>query len=133
MTSSAKPCTPSPLSDLDSGWTPESDPSDSRFHWDPEDLLRRTSPILSVRSFNIGRAIEPCSKGKVYALAERGQPPVLRVVSRIRDRTLEEPDQLFSDLILAAQSEAEYQELGSNSVTQPVSDFDLDVSPLEPR
>ncbi|KAJ4177929.1 hypothetical protein NW767_014984, partial [Fusarium falciforme] len=116
-----------------SGWTPESDPSDSRFHWAPEDLLRPTGPILSVRSFNIGRAIDPYSKGKVYPLAERGRPPVLRLVSRIRNRTLKELDQLFSDLILAAQSEAEYQELGSNSVTQPVSDFDLDVTPLEPR
>ncbi|RSL79397.1 hypothetical protein CEP52_017529 [Fusarium oligoseptatum] len=111
-----------------SGWAPESDPSDSRFHWVPEDLLRRTGPILSVESFNIGRAVEPCSKGKVYPLAERGQPPILRLVSRIRNRTLEELDQLFSDLILAAQSEAEYQEFGENSATQPASDFDLDVT-----
>ncbi|KAH6983930.1 hypothetical protein EDB80DRAFT_824387, partial [Ilyonectria destructans] len=110
-----------------SGWTPDSDPSDSRFHWTPEDLLRRTGPILSVGSFNIGRAIEPCSKGKIYPLAERGQPPILRLVNRIRNRTLEELDRLFGDLIAAAQSEAEYQELGSNSVTPPVADLDAEI------
>ncbi|KAH6960098.1 hypothetical protein BKA56DRAFT_190504 [Ilyonectria sp. MPI-CAGE-AT-0026] len=111
-----------------SGWTPDSDPSDSRFHWAPDDLLRCTGPILSIESFAIGRAVEPRSEGKIYPLAERGQPPVLRLVNRIRNRTLEELDQLFSDLIAAAQSEAELQETGSNSATQPVSNFDLDMT-----
>jgi hypothetical protein len=99
-----------------SGWTPESDPFDRRFHWAPDDLLQCTATTLFVDAFNIGRAIEPCSKGKIYPLAERGRPPRLRLVSRIRNRTLEELDQVFSELIRTAQTESMNQQAGDNSM-----------------
>ncbi|KAG6978004.1 hypothetical protein FocnCong_v021628 [Fusarium oxysporum f. sp. conglutinans] len=89
-----------------SGWTPESDPLDRRFHWAPDDLLQCTATTLFVDAFNIGRAVEPCSNGKIYPLAERGRPPILRLVKRIRNSTLEELDQLFSELIRVVQTES---------------------------
>ncbi|KAH7191241.1 hypothetical protein DER44DRAFT_815737 [Fusarium oxysporum] len=99
-----------------SGWTTESDPLDQRFHWTPDDLLQFTATTLFVDAFNIGRAIGPCSKGKIYPLAERGRPPRLRLVSRIRNRTLEELDQVFSELIRTAQTESMNQQAGDNSM-----------------
>lgn len=93
-----------------SGWTPDCDPSDPRFHWTPESLLQCTSSTIFINSFKIGRAVKPGSRsGFIYPLAERGQPPVLRLVNRIRGRTLEELDQLFSDVIVSAQSGPEFQ------------------------
>ena len=115
------------------GWTPESDPSDPHFHWTPEDLLGSAGPTISIESFNIGRAIKPNSKGEVYPLAERGRPPILRLVNKIRDHTLQELDLLFSDLIAAAQLNSESQgstdnsrspEHASVSVLNPVSGSD---------
>ncbi|KAF5627601.1 hypothetical protein F25303_10754 [Fusarium sp. NRRL 25303] len=99
-----------------SGWTPESDPLDRRFHWNPDDLLQCTATTLFVDAFNIGRAVEPCSNGKIYPLAERGRPPILRLVKRIRNSTLEELDQLFSELIRIAQTESMDRQAGNSSM-----------------
>ncbi|EWY79585.1 hypothetical protein FOYG_17279 [Fusarium oxysporum NRRL 32931] len=121
-----------------SGWTPDSDLSDPRFHWTPENLLQCTGNIIPINSFKIGRAVKPGGgRGGNYPLAERGRPPVLRLVNRIRGRTLEELGQLFSDLIISAQSESESQ--GSidhsrspvhTSVSVPdlVSDFEVNTT-----
>ncbi|KAM6508532.1 hypothetical protein FALCPG4_018372 [Fusarium falciforme] len=93
-----------------SGWTPDCDPSDPRFHWTPESLLQCTGRTIFINSFKIGRAVKPGSRsGFIYPLVERGHPPVLRLVNRIRGRTLEELDQLFGDLIISVQSEPESQ------------------------
>ncbi|KAH7220405.1 uncharacterized protein BKA55DRAFT_697460 [Fusarium redolens] len=99
-----------------SGWTPESDPLDRRFHWTPDDLLQCTATTLFVDAFNIGRAVEPCSNGKIYPLAERGRPPILRLVKRIRNSTLEELDQLFSELIRIVQTESMDKQAGNSSM-----------------
>ncbi|RYC77426.1 hypothetical protein BFJ63_vAg19700, partial [Fusarium oxysporum f. sp. narcissi] len=99
-----------------SGWTPESDPLDRRFHWTPDDLLQCTATTLFVDAFNIGRAVEPCSNGKIYPLAERGRPPTLRLVKRIRNSTLEELDQLFSELIRIVQTESMDKQAGNSSM-----------------
>jgi hypothetical protein len=99
-----------------SGWTPESDPLDRRFHWAPDDLLQCTATTLFVDAFNIGRAVEPCSNGKIYPLAERGRPPILRLVKRIRNSTLEELDQLFSELIRIVQTESMDKQAGNSSM-----------------
>ncbi|KAF4470696.1 hypothetical protein FALBO_2410 [Fusarium albosuccineum] len=88
-----------------SGWTPDCDPSDPCFHWTPESLLRRAGDTITIDSFRFGRAVKPGGRGGfIYPLAERGQPPVLRLVNRIRGRTLEELGQVFGDLIVSAQS-----------------------------
>jgi hypothetical protein len=80
-----------------SGWTPDCDPSDSRFQWTSERLLRCARSTIAIDSFKFGRAVKPGSRGNfIYPLAERGRPPVLRLVDRIRGRTLEELDQLQS-------------------------------------
>ncbi|KAH8653280.1 hypothetical protein BGZ61DRAFT_573662 [Ilyonectria robusta] len=93
-----------------SSWTPDCDPSDPRFHWTPESLLQYTSSTIFINSFKIGRAVKPGSRsGYIYPLAEQGQPPVLRLVNRIRGRTLKELDQVFGDLIVSAQSGPELQ------------------------
>ncbi|KAF9776909.1 hypothetical protein IL306_004841 [Fusarium sp. DS 682] len=87
-----------------SGWTPDCDPSDSRFQWTSESLLRCARRTIAIDSFKFGRAVKPGSRGNfIYPLAERGRPPVLRLVDRIRGRTLEELDQLFSELTVPTQ------------------------------
>ncbi|KAH6952333.1 hypothetical protein BKA56DRAFT_682243 [Ilyonectria sp. MPI-CAGE-AT-0026] len=121
-----------------SGWTPDSDLSDPRFHWTPENLLQYTNNTVSINSFKIGRAVK-LGGGREgnFPLAERGRPPVLRLVDRIRGRTLEELDRLFSDLIESAQSESESQGRSDNSrspvhtsvsVPNLVSDFEVNTN-----
>jgi hypothetical protein len=93
-----------------SGWTPDCDPSDPCFHWTPESLLQCAGSTITIDSFKIGRAVKPGSRsGFIYPQAERGQPPVLRLVDRIRGRTLVELDQLFGELIVSAKSGPEFQ------------------------
>lgn len=99
-----------------SGWTPKCDSSDSRFRWTTESLLGCAVYTITTDSFKFGRAVKPGSRGRfIYSLAERGQPPVLRLVDRIRGRTLEELDQLFNDLIVSTQPGLGFQEDAVNA------------------
>jgi hypothetical protein len=99
-----------------SGWTEDCDPSEPRFHWTSEDLLRYVGGTVTIGSFKIGRAVQSGSrKGFIYPLAERGRPPVLRLTDRIRGRTLEELERLFSDIVRSAQTESEF-ERGATSI-----------------
>ncbi|KAJ0127482.1 E3 ubiquitin-protein ligase [Fusarium oxysporum f. sp. albedinis] len=64
-----------------SGWTPGCDPSDSRFQWTSESLLRCARSTIAIDSFKFGRAVKPGSRGNFIAVKKHAEGVLVRVTS----------------------------------------------------
>ncbi|KAH6975809.1 hypothetical protein EDB80DRAFT_783899 [Ilyonectria destructans] len=84
-----------------SGWTSSADNESQRFHWSTFDLVKNTRGRIRLDNLEFGRAVEPYSNGTIFPVVETGHPPQLRMVGYIRDKTLDELERYFSELLQA--------------------------------
>lgn len=83
----------------DKGWETSIDNANGRYHWSTRDLIKSTRDCINLKVLQIGRAVEPFNGGWIFPVAETGHPPQLRMIERIRDKTLDELDRLFNELL----------------------------------
>ncbi|KAI8647970.1 hypothetical protein NCS56_01549800 [Fusarium sp. Ph1] len=112
----------------DRGWTDSADNISCRYHWSTRDLVRSTRDRISLDALQLGRAVEPFKKGWIFPVAEAGRPPQLRMVGRIRDRTLDELDRLFCELLQASSNDPPDQSLTPDSRQGDMSETSQMVS-----
>lgn len=83
------------------GWESSADNANACYHWSAGDLVRSTRGCIGIDELWLGRAVEAHSRGCIFPIVESGHPPQLRMVTRIRDKTLDELGRLFGELLEA--------------------------------
>ncbi|EWZ28354.1 hypothetical protein FOZG_17921 [Fusarium oxysporum Fo47] len=83
----------------DNGWASSADNTKPCYHWSTGDLISSTRDCIGIDTLRLGRAVGAYNRGCIFPVVENGHPPQLRMVTRIRDKTLDELSQVFSELL----------------------------------
>ncbi|KAF6517692.1 hypothetical protein HZS61_003253 [Fusarium oxysporum f. sp. conglutinans] len=83
----------------DKGWASSADNTKPCYHWSTGDLISSTRDCIGTDTLRLGRAVGAYNRGCIFPVVENGHPPQLRMVTRIRDKTLDELSQVFSELL----------------------------------
>ncbi|KAG7403106.1 hypothetical protein Forpi1262_v018817 [Fusarium oxysporum f. sp. raphani] len=83
----------------DKGWASSADNTKPCYHWSTGDLISSTRNCVGIDTLRLGRAVGAYNRGCIFPVVENGHPPQLRMVTRIRDKTLDELSQVFSELL----------------------------------
>ncbi|RKL08300.1 hypothetical protein BFJ70_g16799 [Fusarium oxysporum] len=83
----------------DKGWASSADNTKPCYHWSTGDLISSTRDCIGIDTLRLGRAVGAYNRGCIFPVVENGHPLQLRMVTRIRDKTLDELSQVFSELL----------------------------------
>jgi hypothetical protein len=70
--------------------------------------VKSTRDCIDIDALQLGRAVEAYNRGCIFPVVEKGHPPQLRMVARIRDKTLDELSRLFRELLEAGDVDPRY-------------------------